>query len=171
MTEPATHRDQVKEAFKRMVQITHKGATLLDAGARDSELEPFFEDLGYKWQGVDVDPVSNRVVKMDFNYLNYPDECFDVLFCCHAFEHSETPARTLREFWRVLRPGGVLFLATPNCVKRQILEEDEDHVNVVNEWQMERLLRYTMFKKIYIQVESYKGLEEFQWSLITVAKK
>jgi len=47
---------------------------------------------------------------------------------------------------------------------------DTDHINVLNRFQMERLLRYVGFnmKKIYIAKGDYK--EKHNWSMITVAR-
>lgn len=169
-----SHRDQVMDLFDLLWFNNNresKGNVVLDAGARNLELKEKFEAKGYKYIATDIKPDAEGVLKMDFNKLTFPDEYFDIVFCCHAFEHTETPIRTLKEFWRVLKKGGVLFMATPNPVKKQILEGDWDHLFVLNEWQIERLLKYTMFKKKLSVLEPYKDLEEFQWSLITVAEK
>jgi SAM-dependent methyltransferase len=46
--------------------------------------------------------------------LPYPDGFFDAVVSLEGIEHLETPAVCLREFARVLRPGGALILSTPN---------------------------------------------------------
>ena len=40
---------------------------------------------------------------------------FDVVTCWHVIEHVSDPRRMLAEVHRILRPGGWLILATPNC--------------------------------------------------------
>lgn len=41
-------------------------------------------------------------------------ETFDTVISCETIEHLPDPVAALREIRRVLRPGGVLFLTTPN---------------------------------------------------------
>lgn len=46
--------------------------------------------------------------------LPYPDNTFDYLVCLDRIEHTENPSNAIREFQRVLKKGGKLFLSTPN---------------------------------------------------------
>jgi ubiquinone/menaquinone biosynthesis C-methylase UbiE len=46
--------------------------------------------------------------------LPFPDAGFDVVFAHALLEHLPRPDRTLREFRRVLRPGGLLAVASPD---------------------------------------------------------
>jgi len=46
--------------------------------------------------------------------LPFPDASFDVVAATDVIEHVEDPRRFVAESARVLRPGGLLFLATPN---------------------------------------------------------
>lgn len=44
----------------------------------------------------------------------YPDSHFDVVVSMSVVEHIPDPMPTMREMWRVLKPGGKLVLRTPN---------------------------------------------------------
>ena len=44
----------------------------------------------------------------------FADEQFDALFAGEVIEHVANTEATLREWWRVLKPGGVAIITTPN---------------------------------------------------------
>lgn len=46
--------------------------------------------------------------------LPLPDSSIDRIVLVHLLEHSESPAETLREVWRVLAPNGKLIIVVPN---------------------------------------------------------
>lgn len=46
--------------------------------------------------------------------LPFADSVFDYITSHEVIEHIEDPALVLCEFWRVLKPGGVCAIATPN---------------------------------------------------------
>lgn len=46
-------------------------------------------------------------------FLPYPDGFFDIVIAADTLEHTFSPARTLQEIHRVLRPGGVLGASFP----------------------------------------------------------
>ena len=54
--------------------------------------------------------------------LPYPDAHFDVLTAWHVIEHVSDVTSTLSEWARVLRPGGILALETPDsdCLKLKL---------------------------------------------------
>jgi len=62
-----------------------------------------------KFAGLDT-PVRPHVVRGDAERLPFHDRTFDVVSCCNSFHHYPRQAEAVREFRRVLRPGGVLIL-------------------------------------------------------------
>jgi 2-polyprenyl-6-hydroxyphenyl methylase/3-demethylubiquinone-9 3-methyltransferase len=61
-----------------------------------------FGSSGVTWQQADI------------QRLPFLDDTFDVVTSCETIEHVPRPALAVRELARVLRPGGVLVLTTPN---------------------------------------------------------
>jgi SAM-dependent methyltransferase len=55
-----------------------------------------------------------KALKGDACSLPLADASVDVLFALHVVEHLPRPADFLHEAHRVLRPGGLLVMATPN---------------------------------------------------------
>jgi ubiquinone/menaquinone biosynthesis C-methylase UbiE len=56
--------------------------------------------------------LSYRVV--DGTALDFPDAYFDKVVSFETIEHTTEYESMLREFYRVLRPGGTAFISTPN---------------------------------------------------------
>ena len=45
--------------------------------------------------------------------LHYEHDVFDAVLCTQVLEHVKEPADVIREIYRVLKPGGVLYLSAP----------------------------------------------------------
>jgi ubiquinone/menaquinone biosynthesis C-methylase UbiE len=112
----------VKQALKKI----QNGKLILDAGAGKlqykkycSHLKYYSQDFSsfnestlkeglrsyYDYSGIDV--VS------DIEYLPFKTHAFDVVLCTEVLEHIPNPLHALKEFSRVLRPGGILILTAP----------------------------------------------------------
>jgi 2-polyprenyl-3-methyl-5-hydroxy-6-metoxy-1,4-benzoquinol methylase len=51
---------------------------------------------------------------MDIQAIAHEDESFDTVISCETIEHVPNPQKAVQELSRILRPGGRLFLTTPN---------------------------------------------------------
>jgi 2-polyprenyl-3-methyl-5-hydroxy-6-metoxy-1,4-benzoquinol methylase len=60
-------------------------------------------------------PSAAQWTEQDLN-LELPDwdEEFDLVVAAEVIEHLENPRQTMREIFRVLRPGGAVLVTTPN---------------------------------------------------------
>ena len=54
-----------------------------------------------------------RALQQDATNLEFPDDSFDRLIAAHVLEHLYEPHNVLREWARVLRPGGTLSIVLP----------------------------------------------------------
>jgi SAM-dependent methyltransferase len=55
-----------------------------------------------------------ELVLADARRLPFPDGSFDLVFSYHALEHIPEPEKAVREMRRVVRPGGGVWVGTPN---------------------------------------------------------
>jgi SAM-dependent methyltransferase len=91
----------------------------LDLGAGRGELSTSLEARGYAVTAVEryaaQFEASVPLVDADLNErFPFADESFDTAMAIEILEHLENPRRFLRELARILRPGGVAVVSTPN---------------------------------------------------------
>jgi SAM-dependent methyltransferase len=55
-----------------------------------------------------------RLAQLDAQHIALASACADTVICCETLEHVPDPAAAVRELARVLKPGGRLYLTTPN---------------------------------------------------------
>jgi len=60
--------------------------------------------------------VKVEVVDLNTEKLPYVDSSYDLVTCTEVLEHLEHYRETIREIHRVLKPGGVFVLTTPNIL-------------------------------------------------------
>jgi SAM-dependent methyltransferase len=90
----------------------HGTALLLERAAEVDAIDLYRPALDYA-RGHVRDPRA-RFHEMDACALTFPPESFDAVVSFEVIEHVEDPAAFLAGIRRVLRPGGVVVLSTPN---------------------------------------------------------
>jgi SAM-dependent methyltransferase len=63
-------------------------------------------------------------VRLDVQQMEFPDQSFDVVICCHVIEHVDDDDKAMREIFRVLKPGGFAILQVPLALNLEKTIED-----------------------------------------------
>jgi SAM-dependent methyltransferase len=95
--------------------------TLLDVGCGRGELYGWVRDDCTRYVGVDVvrhegfpEGAELVLMNLDTGSVPLPDGVADVVVCAETIEHVENPRLLVRDLARLARPGGYLFVTTPN---------------------------------------------------------
>lgn len=99
------------------------GARLLNVGCGTGGFEEAARRAGADAWGVDVSleataiaalRAPGRIVRGVAEALPFPARRFDLVYCYSTLEHVADAGRAVCEMVRVLRPGGALYVHTPN---------------------------------------------------------
>ena len=106
----------------RYLPPTMPSGRLLDVGFGSGAFLLDAQRAGWVVSGADPDPVSvdnGLALKLDVRkggieaFLDSP-EAFDVIMLSHVIEHVHDPVDTLKTAYDLLKPGGLLYVETPN---------------------------------------------------------
>jgi SAM-dependent methyltransferase len=154
--------DERRQELERVIAAldARAGTRLLDAGCGTGQWAIGLARAGCDVTGVDLAPEMLRRARAnadragvaiewregDIGNLADPDASFDAVQCRCALQFSPVPAGVLREFRRVLRPGGRLFVAVPGALSpiydgawRRFVDPATFNTRIVP-WELEALL-------------------------------
>ena len=102
-------------------ELVPRGSRVLDVGAGAGAFSQRLADAGYEVTAVDVDESKWMATDVRFRVLDVADGLkvsvdteYDAIFCLEIIEHLENPFEFMRDTIEVVRPGGLMFLSTPN---------------------------------------------------------
>lgn len=94
--------------------------SVLDVGCGTGFCQPMFEKWDVEYEGIcmgddylEAENHGRNVHRMDFNFLEYEDDSFDLIFARHSLEHSPMPILTLKEWRRVAKNWLGIVLPAP----------------------------------------------------------
>ena len=98
------------------------GGRVLDVGCGNGGFLAIAEEAGWQAEGIDFDiEAVNAARSRGLNVRHggielFADkcECYDVITLSHVVEHVHEPVALLRRLYELLKPGGMLWLETPN---------------------------------------------------------
>lgn len=69
-------------------------------------LQPEYESLWTEHEAVPLVPVQFQ----NMEKTTYEEETFDIVHCVNALDHTPDPMKAIEEMWRILKPGGWIYL-------------------------------------------------------------
>ena len=130
--------------------------SVLDAGCGTGFCEDMFKVWNVPYEGVCLgeDYIVARdkgrnVKKMDFHFLEYPDNSFDLVFARHSLEHSPMPLLALMEWERVSKYWLGLILPAPEWYGVKGI----NHYSVMTHDQVENILARAGWKVLWNDVD------------------
>ncbi len=157
--------DVILQLVKRHLIV---GKRVLDLGAGAGIFSTILEKNGYNIVSADLFPerCNRPCLHVDLNtaFAKQLPHSFDAICCLETLEHVENPRSILRECNKLLIPGGMLFISTPDAsglysrIKFLLTGEfamfnddtyDEiGHITPISYWQMAKMLKESEFEII-----------------------
>jgi SAM-dependent methyltransferase len=108
-----------------------RGARILEIGSHYGAFLQTAEEWGWNAEGVDVGKDTSRftlskgfrVHVAEVGECGFAQSSFDAVFIWNCFEQIEDPKPTLSECHRILQPGGLLTIRTPNGLFYKMCQE------------------------------------------------
>jgi len=144
----------------------NKDSRILIAGSGEGGLEYQLlkSDLAANAiSALDIDPAQYKIPDIECQYCDlngtipFDDAIFDVCFSIEVIEHLNNPQNLVDEVHRILKPGGMLMLSTPNvhsiAQKLRFLFSDEfqwfrdkdhknlGHIHPIFDWLLKRMIQ------------------------------
>ncbi len=113
----------IYDNFLELIEELNIQGDCLDFGAGIGNLTQLLQSLDY-FNSITAVDIMQRPVEIDDSIkwiswdlnesLDIPSQQFDVIVSAEVIEHLENPRATVREWFRLLRPNGIIIFSTPN---------------------------------------------------------
>jgi 2-polyprenyl-3-methyl-5-hydroxy-6-metoxy-1,4-benzoquinol methylase len=117
-----------REAFAKQLNNIKKylqpeNKKILDVGTANGYLLEVAKKMGFDCYGLDVSDYSvsiaskkfpGRILKGTLEENFYQSNCFDVITLTDVLEHISSPHELMKEIKRILKPGGYIFIISPD---------------------------------------------------------
>jgi SAM-dependent methyltransferase len=170
----ARYLDEVEKRLGT-TPATRQNLRLLEVGAGLGNLLVEASARGYHVTGLEISESSvraanerlgaRRVLQGSLGSVDLADRSFDVAVLADVIEHTRDPLSDLKQLWRVLRPGGLLFMAVPSLdswtarvMRERWMEFKSEHLFYFDSATIQSLL----FKGGFEQVEISTG-----WKIVS----
>lgn len=113
-------KTQLDREYRHLPHFQGKGEKVLDIGCGDGAFLKRAAQIGWEAWGVEPDAKAAaslsgfKVLQGSLPNVPLPDASFDYITLSHVIEHLHDPVAALKEIHRLLKPGGKVWVATPN---------------------------------------------------------
>jgi 2-polyprenyl-3-methyl-5-hydroxy-6-metoxy-1,4-benzoquinol methylase len=162
-----------KKLFKRIESWAPLGR-ILDIGCSNGAFLKAAEKRGWEAHGVELERASytlakehlNSVYNQDLLKIHFPSEHFQTVTLWQVIEHLQTFETLFREIDRIVKPGGILALSTPNIQslawhllrERWHAVEPAVHFHLFSPRSLKRLMQNYAFECIRMETLDLKPL-------------
>jgi SAM-dependent methyltransferase len=122
------------------------GMRVVDLGCGDQHLRLPFEKRGASYRGIDINECN-----LEIDTFPLEDEAYDIAVSMAVIEHLRDPGHFLREIKRILKPGGALWMDTPDieaCGAK--FWNDPTHVHPYTRVSLRTLLEMHGFRDVLV---------------------
>lgn len=115
-------RRQMLDVWYRYLPKPIQGQRLLDIGCGNGDFLISAKEAGWQVSGIEPDPKAADAARQrglnitlgTVDMLASEADCFDAITLSHVIEHVHEPKQLLHDVLRLLKPGGMVYIATPN---------------------------------------------------------
>ncbi len=138
------------------------GETILDAGAGERQYKKYFTHT--KYESTDFSDTfypgstNKHTFLCDLEKIPRKNNYYDTILCTQVLEHVPNPEKVLKEFHRILKSGGKLFLTAPQSWG--IHGKEPYHYFNFTKYGLE-----VLFKKTEFRIHFIKPRGGFPWYL------
>jgi len=106
--------------LKKTMPFIKTGRDILDIGAGAGMFVKLALEKGLNAKGIEPSTyLANHAISRGLPVINtscpdFPDNSFDAVYMTDVIEHIADPLPLLRTYCKLLKPGGAIFISTPN---------------------------------------------------------
>ena len=122
-------------SYRRLLRLimsrVSPGSRLLDVGAASCVFTGMAHDAGFDAVACDYsddalaygrEHYQVPTIQSPAENIDTEDASFDVVTIFHTIEHLPDPLAVLKELHRILKPGGMIFIETPNYLPHSLIQ-------------------------------------------------